>query len=326
MSALDIQIGGEHYKTAKIQPIQYIEANGLGFLEGCVVKRITRHDKPTGKGRQDIEKAIHELQLLLEFRYPVSPDMTDALAFGTALHQALAARTNPPGGDIYAEFAARINATERKFGKNPTLGAGYGLVDDCPECGYPTDAAGTHYATCSQLTAPEEYKAEAQVAFDEAAGISEALARQVSAGTGGYVRCPHCRADESILHAPECPVTPDNIKARLAALATDIYTPAMEAEPAAAMDDDSARMQAIGQNGEMAEEVYAAVDAADPWAGAPDWAKYKAQDADGEWRWYSSRPGARVATGYWVVSKGRIDTSGGNEPNPNWRDTLITRT
>lgn len=69
MSALDSQVGGSHYREGSIQPVQYIEANGLGFLEGCVVKRLTRHNRPTGKGRQDIEKAIHELQLLLEFRY-----------------------------------------------------------------------------------------------------------------------------------------------------------------------------------------------------------------------------------------------------------------
>ncbi len=69
MSALDVQIGGDHYRECAIQPVQFIEANELRFLEGCVVKRVTRHDKPTGKGRQDIEKAIHELQLLLELRY-----------------------------------------------------------------------------------------------------------------------------------------------------------------------------------------------------------------------------------------------------------------
>lgn len=70
MSALDNQVGGTHYKECSIQPIKYIFANNLGFLEGCVVKRITRYDKPTGKGKQDIEKAIHELQLLLELKYP----------------------------------------------------------------------------------------------------------------------------------------------------------------------------------------------------------------------------------------------------------------
>lgn len=70
MTALGEQIGGDHYRACPIQPVQYIEANRLQFLEGCVVKRVTRHDKPTGKGRQDIEKAIHELRLLLELRYP----------------------------------------------------------------------------------------------------------------------------------------------------------------------------------------------------------------------------------------------------------------
>jgi len=69
MRALDTQIGGDHYRNGAIQPVEFIEANSLGFLEGCIVKRVTRHNKPSGKGRQDIEKAIHELQLLLELRY-----------------------------------------------------------------------------------------------------------------------------------------------------------------------------------------------------------------------------------------------------------------
>lgn len=69
-SPLDTQVGGDHYRAGGIQPVQYSEANDLRFLEGCVVKRVTRHNRPTGKGRQDIEKAIHELQLLLALRYP----------------------------------------------------------------------------------------------------------------------------------------------------------------------------------------------------------------------------------------------------------------
>lgn len=68
-SALTRQPGGTHYRDATIQPVQFIEANKLGFLEGCVIKRAARHDKPTGKGREDIEKIIHEAQLLLELRY-----------------------------------------------------------------------------------------------------------------------------------------------------------------------------------------------------------------------------------------------------------------
>lgn len=66
---LNTQIGGEHYKQAVIQPVVFIDANKLGFLEGCVIKRLQRHDKPTGKGAQDIDKAIHELQLIKQLRY-----------------------------------------------------------------------------------------------------------------------------------------------------------------------------------------------------------------------------------------------------------------
>jgi len=64
MSALDIQEGGGHYKSKAIQPIQYIHANNLGFLEGCIVKRITRwRDKD---GLKDLLKIKHEVDLLIE--------------------------------------------------------------------------------------------------------------------------------------------------------------------------------------------------------------------------------------------------------------------
>lgn len=66
MSALDVQVAGEHYKLP-IQPIEYIYKNKLGFLEGNVIKYITRHkDK---NGAEDIKKAIHYCQLLLEIEY-----------------------------------------------------------------------------------------------------------------------------------------------------------------------------------------------------------------------------------------------------------------
>lgn len=70
MSALDVQIGGAHYKGMPIQPAEFSERNALTFLEGCVVKRVCRHSRG-GKGRQDIEKAIHELQLILALHYGV---------------------------------------------------------------------------------------------------------------------------------------------------------------------------------------------------------------------------------------------------------------
>ena len=39
--ATERQVGGDHYKTCKIQPVDYIVENNLTFLEGNVVKYIT---------------------------------------------------------------------------------------------------------------------------------------------------------------------------------------------------------------------------------------------------------------------------------------------
>lgn len=63
-----------------------------------------------------------------------------------------------------------------------------------------------------------------------------------------------------------------------------------DVEIASAIDDSSERMQAIGQNGEMASEVYAAVDGAPSWDDSPKWANWLAQDEDGSWQWYSLKP------------------------------------
>lgn len=66
-SPLDKQIGGEHYKTMKIQPVEFIVANNLDFLEGNVVKYISRHKQKGGK--EDVEKVIHYCQLILKTQY-----------------------------------------------------------------------------------------------------------------------------------------------------------------------------------------------------------------------------------------------------------------
>ena len=66
---LNQQIGGAHYKDMKIQPVEFITANKLGFLEGCVIKRVCRYKDKAGA--EDIRKAIHELRLLLKLEYGV---------------------------------------------------------------------------------------------------------------------------------------------------------------------------------------------------------------------------------------------------------------
>lgn len=59
-----VQIGGDHYKSKAIQPWDYIASNNLGYLEGNIVKYVSRW-KDKG-GVQDLEKAMHYLQKLIE--------------------------------------------------------------------------------------------------------------------------------------------------------------------------------------------------------------------------------------------------------------------
>ena len=66
-NALDVQEGGNHYKKCKIQPIEYIHANNIGYLEGNVIKYVTRHKDKNGV--EDIKKAMHYLELILEMQY-----------------------------------------------------------------------------------------------------------------------------------------------------------------------------------------------------------------------------------------------------------------
>jgi len=61
---LDIQVGGGHYKDFKIQPIEFIFANKIPFIEGSIIKYAARwRDKG---GIQDLEKIKHYCDLLIQ--------------------------------------------------------------------------------------------------------------------------------------------------------------------------------------------------------------------------------------------------------------------
>ena len=68
MKATLKQVGGSHYKDCKIQPVEYIVGNDLTFLEGNIIKYVTRHRRK-GEGRKDIEKVIHYAEMILEMEY-----------------------------------------------------------------------------------------------------------------------------------------------------------------------------------------------------------------------------------------------------------------
>lgn len=67
LSPLNMQVGGEHYKTMAIQPVQFITENNLGFLEGCIVKRISRWRSKDGI--KDLHKIKHEVDLLIALNH-----------------------------------------------------------------------------------------------------------------------------------------------------------------------------------------------------------------------------------------------------------------
>jgi len=62
--ALGTQVGGGHYKDMKIQPVEFIHANNIGFIEGCVIKYVARWR--TKGGLQDLNKAKHFIDLLID--------------------------------------------------------------------------------------------------------------------------------------------------------------------------------------------------------------------------------------------------------------------
>ena len=65
--ANDVQVSGTHYKSKSIQPWDYIVGNNLGYLEGNVVKYVSRW-KDKG-GLDDLKKARHYLDKLIEVNY-----------------------------------------------------------------------------------------------------------------------------------------------------------------------------------------------------------------------------------------------------------------
>lgn len=61
------QIGGTHYTNLAIQPWEVIERNELGFFDGNALKYIMRFRAKGGV--QDLEKARHYLDKLIELEY-----------------------------------------------------------------------------------------------------------------------------------------------------------------------------------------------------------------------------------------------------------------
>jgi hypothetical protein len=55
------------YRSYAIQPVEFIEKNGLRWCEGNVVKYVCRHRMKNGL--EDLLKARHYLEMLIEMEY-----------------------------------------------------------------------------------------------------------------------------------------------------------------------------------------------------------------------------------------------------------------
>ena len=64
MKSFKKQVGGNHYKNYKIQPVEFIIKNNIGFVEGNIIKYVLRF-KEKG-GAVDLEKAKHYIELLID--------------------------------------------------------------------------------------------------------------------------------------------------------------------------------------------------------------------------------------------------------------------
>ena len=64
MAAIQSQVGGDHYRTMPIQPVEFLHANNIPYIEGAVIKYVCRWKKKNGI--EDLKKARHFLDLLIE--------------------------------------------------------------------------------------------------------------------------------------------------------------------------------------------------------------------------------------------------------------------
>lgn len=65
---LEKQVGGNHYKDMAIQPVEFCMKNNLNFCVSSAIKYLCRYKNKNGK--QDLEKAKHFIDLLIQLEYP----------------------------------------------------------------------------------------------------------------------------------------------------------------------------------------------------------------------------------------------------------------
>jgi hypothetical protein len=99
MSALETQVGGSHYKDMPIQPMEYSMANKLDPCQHTIIKYVTRFRQKGGI--QDLEKARHTLDMLIEFERKAQGQKIASVSItgGIVTHTTLGDGTVIPAND-----------------------------------------------------------------------------------------------------------------------------------------------------------------------------------------------------------------------------------
>jgi hypothetical protein len=126
MTHLFKQVGGSHYKMA-IEPWDYVVANNLGYLEGNVIKYVTRY-KQKG-GLQDLQKAQHYIEKLMEvererLRSPLDPYQPTSEADTRFITEKLTtpSTTTVPGASYREQQVNQCRVRYEGYGKPLSLG------------------------------------------------------------------------------------------------------------------------------------------------------------------------------------------------------------
>lgn len=86
MNALDKQVAGNHYKLMPIQPIEFAMRNRLNACQTLALRYITRNKGGLAKRIEEREKAIHCIELELQFmREEMDKPIEERIALRRAL-------------------------------------------------------------------------------------------------------------------------------------------------------------------------------------------------------------------------------------------------
>lgn len=105
---LDKQVGGDHYKHFKIQPVEFCLANNTPFVEASIIKHALRHRLKGG--RKDLEKIKHYCDILIAEYYTedskeqeLKPMSTESTYYGLKDHAELPEQPKKLIQDTYIE-------------------------------------------------------------------------------------------------------------------------------------------------------------------------------------------------------------------------------